>query len=66
MATYSLSDYELRDLYVRDDNTVRFNLIAPNAQQKAANISQAVRKLNLFKRKVFLGIKWKVCFSIWR
>lgn len=42
MATFEISDDELRDLYVRDDNTVRFNLIAPNAQQKAANISKAV------------------------
>lgn len=42
MATYSLSEDELKDLYVKDDNTVRFNLIAPDAQQKTLNISQAV------------------------
>lgn len=39
---FRLEDGEFRDLDVDDANTVRFNIIAPNAKEKAENISNAV------------------------
>ncbi|KAI1726346.1 kunitz/Bovine pancreatic trypsin inhibitor domain-containing protein [Ditylenchus destructor] len=39
---FNLQDREIRDLYVKDDNTVRFTIIAPDAKDKADNISDAI------------------------
>lgn len=39
---FNLQDREIRDLYVKDDNTVRFTIIAPDAKDKADNISDVV------------------------
>ncbi|KAI6180854.1 hypothetical protein M3Y98_00765900 [Aphelenchoides besseyi] len=42
MATFQLDDSAIRDLYVKDDNTIRFNLMGEQAQQKSQDISKAV------------------------
>ena len=44
LATFGLEDEAIRDLVVRDDNTIRFNLVRADAARKAANISHAVRR----------------------
>ncbi|KAI6206638.1 hypothetical protein M3Y94_00935300 [Aphelenchoides besseyi] len=41
MATFQLDDSAIRDLYVKDDNTIRFNLMDEQAQLKSQNISKA-------------------------
>uniref|UniRef100_A0A183V4U2 Kunitz/Bovine pancreatic trypsin inhibitor domain protein n=1 Tax=Toxocara canis TaxID=6265 RepID=A0A183V4U2_TOXCA len=38
---FNVDDTEISDLTIHDDNTVQFSLHSPNAQQKAANISNA-------------------------
>ncbi|KAI6229091.1 hypothetical protein M3Y99_01149400 [Aphelenchoides fujianensis] len=42
MATFGLDEANVRDLYVKDDNTVRFSLVGPDVLPKANNISTAV------------------------
>lgn len=39
---YGVREDEIRDLYAKDDNTVRFSIMAPDAQRKAQSISDAV------------------------
>uniref|UniRef100_A0A7E4UXH3 WAP domain-containing protein n=1 Tax=Panagrellus redivivus TaxID=6233 RepID=A0A7E4UXH3_PANRE len=39
---FDIDDNEIRDLFIRDDNTVRFSIHAPNAKEKAEVISKAV------------------------
>uniref|UniRef100_A0A915CU01 Uncharacterized protein n=1 Tax=Ditylenchus dipsaci TaxID=166011 RepID=A0A915CU01_9BILA len=39
---YNLGEKEVRDMYTKDDNTVRFTIVAPDAKEKAENVSNAV------------------------
>lgn len=47
LAAFNLEDDSIRDLYVRDDNSVRFNLVHADAQRKAADISNAACRWHL-------------------
>lgn len=49
---FNLSEDELADLNIRDDNTVRFSIVSSDAQQKADNISDAVRQLCFAKMEL--------------
>uniref|UniRef100_A0AC34RIU7 Uncharacterized protein n=1 Tax=Panagrolaimus sp. JU765 TaxID=591449 RepID=A0AC34RIU7_9BILA len=39
---FNVDESEIRDLYIKDDNTVRFTIYSANAKEKASNISNAV------------------------
>jgi hypothetical protein len=50
--SFGIKEGELRDMVVRDDNTVRFSIVSPDAREKAENISEAV-----------CSNSWNYCFA---